>query len=46
MVQMSQNARMEVVLNVVLPILLSIVRTKHCILTVRQKRRFEDVCVS
>ena len=43
---MSQNARMEIVLDVVLPVLLSIVHAKHSILAVRQKRRFEDVGVS
>ena len=43
---MSQNARMEVVLNVVLPVLLGIVHAKHSVLAVRQEWRFEHVCVS
>ena len=36
---------MKVVLDVVLPILVRVIRAKYCMLAVRQKWRFEIICV-
>ena len=44
-VKMPEDARMKVVLNVVLPVLLHIIHAEYCILAMRQKQSFKEVCV-
>ena len=43
--EMSQDTRVEIVLNIVLPVLLCVIDAKYCLLTVGQEWRLIVVCV-